>query len=100
MTVFGVYWGRSNGVWQRLYYVIDDYPGDSGFSAYDEDSTILVDYRMDNFLLIKLHDIGDMFIHEAAYSSIELFQELIEWGNQNAVEQLFGNMRELGLEPI
>jgi len=104
-TVYGVYWGKADVLNkglsdQRLHYVVEPDEGVDGFSPLAEDEVEIEDSSLDNYTLIKQEPgIGDMLVHNAALPMDGLFDYLSENGHPEKVEQLFQNMRSMGLEP-
>lgn len=99
-VVYAVYWGTNFKTYQRYHYVIQPEEGVDGFSSLGEDEVNVDDNSLDNYTLVKQEPgIGDILVHNAALPMEGLFDCLSENGHPEKVEQLFQNMRDMGLEP-
>ena len=98
--VYAVYWGFISKKFLKHHYVIEPEDGVGGFSPLGEDEIVVVDKSLDNYSLIKEEPgIGDMLVHNATLPIDNLFYYLSENGYPEKVEELFQNMRKMGLEP-
>lgn len=100
-VVYAIYWGTNFKIQQRYYYVVEPEDGVGGFSPLGEDEIIIVDNSLENYSLINENPgISDFFyIHNAAFPLGDLFDYLSENGYPEKVDQLFENMRKMGLNP-
>lgn len=99
--VYAIYWGTNfKTSRQRYHYVIEPDDGVGGFSPLGEDEVDVIDASLDAYVLVKEDPgIGDMLVHNAAFPMEGLFDYLSENGYPDKVDQLFQNMRSMGLEP-
>ncbi len=98
--VYAIYWGDSNQVKQRLHYIVDLEENIGGFIPLSESEVIIVDNIIDNYVLADEDlGVGDVFVHQAALPLESLFNEIADGGYSDGVEQLYRNMRKMGLDP-
>ena len=97
---YGIYWPTFSDNSKTHYYVIDSNDGFSGFSIFMEDEVIIIDASLDYYSIVKDGYGKDMIVHNAAYSSEELFDALVNHDSYENVEELLKNMENLNLQPL